>query len=181
MTNLKPTPLNEEIVWDKTRTIKSRTDSKGIINYVNNVFIDVSEYSEEELIGQPHNIVRHPHMPKVIFKILWENLSKGVNFNAVVKNLTKTGKYYWIVTNFDIFKGHSGEPSAFMGVRNSVPDNVIHTLEPVYKRLLEIENTGGIEASKTYLKEYLNKEGYTDYGSYIKKLMSDNGVDVSFW
>ena len=89
----KPTPIDEKMSWDESTTIKSKTDNKGIINYVNDVFVEVSEYSREELIGKPHNVVRHPDMPKVIFSHLWKNLLDGNNFNAVVKNLTKTGKY----------------------------------------------------------------------------------------
>ncbi|WGH76159.1 PAS domain-containing protein [Tenacibaculum tangerinum] len=180
MSNTRPVPINEERVWDKTKTIKSKTDEVGTITYVNNVFIDVSEYSKEELMGQPHNILRHPDMPKIIFKTLWDNLKKGNNFNAVVKNLTKTGKYYWIVTNFDIFKDASGTPTSFLGARSSVPDPVVEVIAPLYEKLIEVEASGGMEESEKYLKEYLADKG-GNYISFIKKLLSDQGVDVSSW
>ncbi|MDO5606844.1 MAG: PAS domain-containing protein [Capnocytophaga sp.] len=177
----KPTPIDEEVAWDKSKTIKSKTDSKGTIGYVNNVFLEVSGYTESELIGQPHNVIRHPDMPRVVFKVLWDNLKIGNNFNAVVKNLSKSGKYYWIVTNFDIFKDENGTPLSFMGVRTSVPDAVINVIKPLYARLVELEKTGGMEASEAFLKEYFQQQGFADYTAFIKKLMSDNGVDVSFW
>lgn len=180
MSNNRPQPTNEEIAWDKTKVIKSKTDEVGTITYVNNIFIEVSEYTQEELIGQPHNILRHPDMPKVIFKTLWANLKKGNNFNAVVKNLTKTGKYYWIVTNFDIFKDPSGVPTAFLGARSSVPDTVIDVIAPLYKELLDIENQKGVDESEKYLNEFVADKG-GDYVSFIKKLISDQGIDVSSW
>ena len=180
MSNERPIPTNQEIAWDKSKVIKSKTDEVGTITYVNSVFVEVSEYTKEELIGQPHNILRHPDMPKVIFKTLWDHLKSGKNFNAIVKNLTKTGKHYWIVTNFDIFKDASGKPSAFLGARSFVPDKVIDTIAPLYLKLLEIEASGGIEASEKYLNEHVADKG-GDYVSFIKKLISDQGVDVSSW
>ena len=89
------TPVNKEVAWDKSKTIMSKTDAKGTIEYVNQVFIDVCGYSEGELIGKPHNIIRHPDMPKTIFKILWDNIQKGINFHAIVKNMAKSGEYYF--------------------------------------------------------------------------------------
>ncbi|CAM1370338.1 PAS domain-containing protein [Tenacibaculum xiamenense] len=180
MSNNRPTPVNEEIAWDKTKVIKSKTDEVGTITYVNNIFIEVSEYTKDELIGQPHNILRHPDMPKVIFKTLWDHLKAGNNFNAVVKNLTKTGKYYWIVTNFDIFKDPSGKPTAFLGARSFVPDAVINTIAPLYAKLLELEASGGIDASEKHLNEFVADKG-GDYVSFIKQIISDNGVDTSSW
>ena len=180
MSSERPTPTNQEIDWDKTKVIKSKTDEVGTITYVNSVFIEVSEYTKEELIGQPHNILRHPDMPKVIFKTLWDHLKSGKNFNAIVKNLTKTGKYYWIVTNFDIFKDSSGKPSAFLGARSFVPEAVVNIINPLYSKLLEIEANEGIDASEKHLNEFVADKG-GDYVTYIKKLISDQGVDVSSW
>ncbi|WCC45016.1 PAS domain S-box protein [Tenacibaculum finnmarkense] len=66
--------INEEIKWDKTQTIISKTDAYGTILYMNDAFETASEYNKIELIGEPHNIIRHPDMPKIVFKVLWENL-----------------------------------------------------------------------------------------------------------
>ena len=97
----KPTPIDEEIQLDPKRYIISETDEKGKITFCNDYFMEVSGYSKEELIGKPHSIVRHPDMPKVVFKLLWETISQGKNINAVVKNLAKDGRYYWIFTEFE--------------------------------------------------------------------------------
>ncbi|WP_434657588.1 PAS domain S-box protein [Sulfurimonas sp. NW9] len=73
----KPTPIDEEIQLDPKRYIVSETDEKGKITYANDYFQEVSGYTEEELLGQPHSIVRHPDMPKVVFKLLWETIKQG--------------------------------------------------------------------------------------------------------
>ena len=73
-----PTPIDREVNWDKSKTIMSRTDAAGTIDYVNQVFCDVCGYSAEELMGSPHNIIRHPDMPRVIFKVLWTISNKGL-------------------------------------------------------------------------------------------------------
>ena len=70
----RPIPIDKEVSWDKTQTIMSKTDLYGTIEYANEVFVDVCGY---ELMAQPHNIVRYPDMPKVVFKVLWENIEKG--------------------------------------------------------------------------------------------------------
>ena len=83
----RPNPIDKEVDWDKSRTIMSRTDIYGTIDYVNQVFVDVCGYSEKELLGAPHSIIRHPDMPKILFKHLWDHIQQGLNFHAVVKIL----------------------------------------------------------------------------------------------
>ena len=87
----RPVPIDKEVVWDKTQTIMSKTDLFGTIEYVNQAFADVSGFEEDELMTHPHNIIRHPDMPKVIFKVLWDNIKAGNQFHGIVKNLTKSG------------------------------------------------------------------------------------------
>ena len=72
----RPIPVNEEVAWDKTKTIISTTDRFGNITDVNQTFIDVCGYTAAELLGQPHNIIRHPDMPKIVFKITWDNMQR---------------------------------------------------------------------------------------------------------
>lgn len=90
--------LIETIVPDNELII-SRTDLKGIITYVNDTFSNISGYSADELIGKPHNIIRHPDMPKRIFKQLWEKLQKNGKWEGVVKNLRKDKGFYWVYAN----------------------------------------------------------------------------------
>ena len=90
---------DREIMVDEDRPIVSRTDAGGRITFVNQAFIDVSGFEEAELIGQPHNIVRHPHMPKPAFADLWRAAKRGDAWTGLVKNRTKLGDYYWVRAN----------------------------------------------------------------------------------
>ncbi|ADN10021.1 PAS domain-containing protein [Sulfurimonas autotrophica] len=156
----KPTPIDEEIILDPKRYIVSETDAKGKITYVNDYFCEVSGYSEEELIGQPHSIVRYPDMPKVVFKLLWENLKQGKNINAVVKNLAKDGRYYWIFTEFEIRKNtDNGEIIGYHASRKTISKHVIEIITELYKELLTVEKSDGVDASEKYLNAYLKEKG----------------------
>lgn len=156
----RPTPLNEEIQLDPKRYIVSETDAKGKITYCNNYFKEISGYSEEELIGSPHNIIRHPDMPKVVFKLLWETISQGKNINAVVKNLAKDGRYYWIFTEFEIRKDtDTGTIIGYHASRKTISKHVIEVIANLYAELLEIEKKDGVEASQEALVNFLKSKG----------------------
>ena len=156
----KPTPINEEIALDPKRYIVSETDAKGKITFCNDYFKEVAGYSDEELIGTPHNIVRHPDMPKIVFKLLWETISAGKNINAVVKNLAKDGRYYWIFTEFEMRKDtDTGEIIGYHASRKSISKHVIEVIAKLYKELLEVEKRDGVDASEKYLNSFLNEEG----------------------
>jgi len=166
--------IDKEVTWDKTQVIMSKTNAFGIIEYANEVFVDVSGYEDYELMGQPHNIIRHPDMPKVIFKVLWENLKQGKNFHAIVKNLAKSGRYYWVITDFEIAKDENGVIVNYFGRRQSVPQEVISLhIEPLYKKLLQIEAASGVEFSEKYLIGFLEEKKRT-YVEYIKELIYEH-------
>ena len=175
---IKPIPVNKEVAWDKTKTIMSKTDPRGVIEYANDAFIEVSGYEEHELMGQPQNIVRHPDMPKVIFKILWDNLKAGRNMHAIIKNMAKNGRYYWVITDFEV-KLAGGDIANYYGRRRAVPQQVISDIiEPLYEKLIQIEKVGGIAASEKYFNGFLEEKG-KDYNTYIKGIITaiDKGGD----
>jgi PAS domain S-box-containing protein len=88
--------VDEEVPYPDGRLIVSRTDLDGIITHANRSFIEMSGYSEEELIGAPHSILRHPDMPKAAFQDLWDTVQSGKIWQGYVKNLRKDGRYYWV-------------------------------------------------------------------------------------
>jgi len=155
----KPTPIDEEIILDSKRYIISETDAKGKITYANDYFMEISGYSEDELIGKAHNIVRHPDMPKVVFKLLWETISQGKNINAVVKNMAKDGRYYWIFTEFEARKDADGEIVGYRADRKSISPHILEIIAGLYGELLAIEQKDGVEASEKYLVEFLKERG----------------------
>ena len=169
----QPTIIDKEVVWDKSRAIMSKTDHRGVIEYANEVFVDVCGYEDYELMGQPHSIIRHPDMPKVLFKVLWENLKLGGNFHAVVKNLAKSGRYYWVVTDFESTKNEDGEITHYFGRRRAVPQEIItNYIEPLYKKLLQIEKASGVEYSEKYLIGFLEEKNRS-YVEYINDLFTE--------
>ncbi|ABD06123.1 putative PAS/PAC sensor protein [Rhodopseudomonas palustris HaA2] len=132
-------PTNVEVFFDADDIIVSKTDLKGRITYANKVFTDICGYSEAELIGQPHSIVRHPDMPRCVFKLLWDTLAEGREIFAYVKNMTRTGDFYWVFAHvtpsFDSAKRVIGYHS-----NRRVPDRrVVSALAPVYAELSEVE------------------------------------------
>ena len=170
----RPTPIDREVQWDKTKPLISETDVKGTITNVNDVFCAVAHYSASELIGQPHNLIRHPDMPKLIFKLLWDNLKVGNNFVGVIKNLAKTGEYYWVVTDFEMRRDAMGNITHYIGRRKSVPEAAINNyLAPFYESLLKMEKIGGVELSSRFFKNYLTKQG-KDYIDFVISIMSES-------
>lgn len=171
MESRKIIPVNTEVHWDKSLELVSKTDKAGTIRYANEAFVNVSGYEEYELIGQPHNIIRHPDMPKVIFKLLWKNLLNGKDFHAVVKNMAKNGRYYWVLTRFEIFKNDKGEITGFMGRRKSVPTEVSDKIEELYKKLKQIEDATEIDSAEDYLTGYLEDQKKT-YDEYLSEILN---------
>ena len=170
----RPTPINREVVWDKTKTIISTTDKYGTITDVNQTFIDVCGYSASELLGKPHNIIRHPDMPKIIFKITWDNILVGRNFHAIIKNLAKSGEYYWVITDFEVGRNIMGKVVTIMARRRALPQYVITDhIEPLYQTLLKLEKIGGMELSNRYFKGFLEKQGKS-YIEYIMDILDEN-------
>ena len=160
MAVIHPKPTGNEVLLVPDKVIMSKTDHKGVIQYVNDYFIEICGYNQDELIGKPHNIIRHPDMPKVIFKTMWQKLHKGENLYAIVKNLTKDGSYYWVVTKFETTYDEHGKIISHYARRKSVPTEVRETAESIYKIILDIEKYDVELAEKTFY-EILEKYGLT--------------------
>lgn len=176
-----PIPTNQEIKLDSKKYIVSKTDTKGIIEYGNDYFVEISGYSEAELIGQPHSIVRHPDMPKVVFKMMWDRISKGQNIMAVVKNLSKSGNHYWVVTEFEPkIDPITNEIISHTAYRKAAPQAAIDAMSPLYATLLKLEEKGGIEASEKYLRSYF-EDNKTTYDDFINKLVGNKGIFKIFF
>lgn len=168
-----------EVEWDKSKVIISETDIYGRITNVNDEFCKVAGYTAAEMIGEPHNIIRHPDMPKITYKILWDNLKKGNNFAGVVKNLAKSGEYYWVITDFEMRRDAAGNITHYIARRKSVPKGVIDDyVAPLYETLIKLEKIGGIELSERFFKNYLAKQG-KDYIDFIIDVMAENNVDIT--
>ncbi len=172
----KVTPIDEAIDLDSSKYIVSRTDTRGNITYGNEYFIEISGYAKAELIGSPHNIIRHPDMPKALFKMMWDRIKQGHNIMAVVKNLAKDGRYYWVITDFESKNDpKTGEILGYTAYRKVAPDKVIEKIEPIYQKLLEIEKTKSVDAAEMYLQGYLDEIGKT-YDEFVDDLVENKGM-----
>ncbi len=147
----------------------SKTDLKGRITYCNQIFMKVAGYSEDELLGKPHNIVRHPDMPRIIFKLLWSRIQNKEEIFAYVKNKTKNGGYYWVYANVTASTDDKGNIIGYYSVRRKVNDQILPTIEDIYAKLLQVESRGGMDASQKYLNILLNEKG-VNYDEFITSL-----------
>ena len=178
---MRPQPINREIKLNNKRYIVSKTDAKGIIEYGNDYFVEISGYKEAELIGQAHNIIRHPDMPKVVFKMMWDRIKKAQNIMAVVKNMAKDGSYYWVVTEFEPkVDPITNEVISHTAFRKAAPQKAIDIMEPFYQKLIEIEKDGGMEASEKYLRGFL-EEKKTNYDDFIDGVVGNRGIFKIFF
>ena len=146
--------------------IVSKTDTKGRITYGNDIFIKISGYSEHELLGAPHNILRHPDMPRVIFKLLWETIQAGEEINAYVKNLSKDGSYYWVLANVTPSFDENNRIIGYFSVRRVPSKDALEIIKPLYSHLLSLEKSGGMDASMKHLNELLTSKGVS-YEEFI--------------
>jgi aerotaxis receptor len=123
----KPTPIDEEVTFEDVgvanRPVISKTDLKGIITFVNKAFCKLSGYEKEELLNQPHNIMRHPDMPQSVFKNLWETVEKNQKWRGFIKNLRKDGKYFWAETFIEPIFDENGKKTGYISVRKPVSQN----------------------------------------------------------
>jgi aerotaxis receptor len=125
---------DQEVILNKNTMIVSETDQKGNIIYANSDFCQIAGYTKEELIGKPHNTVRHPDMPKAAFKDLWDTISTGKIWNDIVKNKTKTGAYYWVNATAYPSKSQDGT-LRYISVRVKPTDAEINNAIALYKTL----------------------------------------------
>ena len=165
----RPTPINKERILGENDFIVSKTDLKGIITYANRIFIDMAEYTEDELLGAPHNILRHEDMPRAVFKLLWDTVASGKEIFAFVINKTKNGNAYWVYANISPSFDPNGKIVGYYSVRRMANPKAIEKIKPIYNQMLKAEKAEGIEASSKILKDILSEKG-VEYNELIISL-----------
>ena len=157
------TPSGQERVMRENDFIVSKTSPKGIITYCNPIFIEFSGYTEAELLGSQHNIIRHPDMSRAAFKLAWDTIQAGGEFFAYVKNMSKDGGHYWVFTHIAPDFGPQGVILGYTSVRRCPKRAAVEAIEPVYRRMLEAERSAGardaIDAGTAVLVGLLNQSG----------------------
>jgi len=134
----RPKPVDKEIFFDG-RSLISETDTKGVITYVNRKFVEMSGYSKEEAVGEPHSMLRHPDMPKAAFAQMWNTIQSGQTWEGYVKNLRKDGKFYWVIVNIIPKLDENGEIIGYIASRKVPQRHDIKSIEIEYKDMLKAE------------------------------------------
>jgi len=119
--------------------IVSKTDTKGRITYANQVFLRIALYEESEVMGQAHNIIRHPEMPRCVFRFLWERIEAGHEVFAYVINRCKNGDHYWVFAHVTPTFGEHNRIVGYHSSRRVPKPEALETIKPIYAELLAIE------------------------------------------
>ncbi|MCK5855248.1 MAG: PAS domain-containing protein [Sulfurovaceae bacterium] len=171
----RPFPIDKEMKISSSSMMVTKTDMRGDIIYVNDSFSSIVGYEKEEIIGTPHDALRHPDMPEAIFLLIVKAIEKGDKIRAVVKNLAKSGEYYWAITDFEPQQEINGKVSSFFAFREAVLEDNIYELIELYQILLDIEKRRGVEASLRYLNRYLN-ENNISYREFMEIMSRPKGL-----
>lgn len=162
----------QEHVMRPTQTIQSRTDIRGVITFANRMLVDVSGYSREELVGAPHSILRHPHMPRSVYYLMWETIKAEREFYGYVNNRAKNGDNYWVIAYIAPHYAPDKTLDGFSSVRRAPLRTRIPEWNDIYTQLNRVEakypRKEQCEAGKDWLINFLHKKTrFTDLTAYV--------------
>jgi aerotaxis receptor len=132
------TPIDEEYIYEGS-VIISQTDLNGTIVYANKMFCEISGYKSEELVGQPHSMLRHPDMPKSVFAKMWQTIQSGQMWNGLIKNLRKDGLYYWVDSEILPVYDDDNNMTGYIAARKPASRKNILEVQENYNKMLESE------------------------------------------
>ncbi|MDT4330323.1 PAS domain-containing protein [Methylomonas sp. MS20] len=179
---MKPaiTPINQERKLAEDDFIVSKTDTAGRITYANRIFMEIAGYPEQELLGVQHNIIRHPEMPRGVFRFMWNTLKAGNEFFGFAKNLCSDGSFYWVFANITPDYDKNGKLQGYYSVRRNPPRSALEALIPVYQEMLAIEKASSVkdapDKSLEYLLDFVQQTGAKNYDSLVLSLYKPHGV-----
>lgn len=158
----------------------SKTDDKGRITYANNVFLRVSGYDEADVLGQPHSLIRHPDMPRTIFKLLWDTIQSGEEIFAYVNNLAADGAHYWVLAHITPSRAHTGTTAGYHSNRRSPGRGAVEDVDALYRRLMSEERkhsrpADAMTASGLFLEGELAALSMT-YEELVWSLVENDGL-----
>jgi PAS domain S-box-containing protein len=166
-------PTGEARTFAPDELIASKTDLRGVITYANDVFLRISRYELDEVLGRPHNLIRHPEMPRAVFALLWQTLSEGRELFAYINNLASDGAHYWVLAHVTPSYSADGAVIGYHSSRRRPSPGAIRTVTPLYRRLVEEERRhptakAAVAASSRLLDELVAAEA----GSYEEFIWS---------
>lgn len=172
----RPSPLDAARDFRVNEMFFSTTDRKGVIRSGNDVFVRISGYERTELVGSPHNIIRHPAMPRAVFRLIWDHLLAGAPVAGFVKNLAKDGRYYWVVAYLTPIEG------GFLSIRFKPTSALLPAVEAIYREMIAGENDHearggdrkeGMRAAEQRLLAALRRHGFDNYDLFMRAMLHD--------
>jgi len=164
---------DKEIEVKDVDIVVSKSDEEGNITYGNPIFVKLSGYDKDELIGSPHSILRHPDMPKTIFKYLWDRLKDKKEVKVFVKNRSKNGDFYRVYATIRPALNPDGTLRNYTSTRRRSNPKAWEILEPLYKEMRELEEAQGIEKAEARLLDFIKEQGgnsLDDFNTIMDKL-----------
>ena len=163
-------PKNQERKMRDTDFIVSKTNTKGIITYANNIFYEFSAYNEQQSLGKQHNLIRHPDMPRGTFQLLWDTINQGNEFNAYVKNMSQDGSFYWVFANITPSFDQDNKIRGYFSVRRKPSQSAVNIISPIYQEMLALEKKSqkkdATATSIQFLSDKLKSLG-TSYEQFV--------------
>lgn len=174
---LQVQPSGMESLLGEENIIVSKTDLQGRITYANRTFLEISGYTEAEILGQPHNLIRHPDMPRCVFKYLWDTIRAVNEVFAYVVNLAKNGNHYWVLAHVTPSFDKNGELSGYHSNRRAPNREVLPKVQELYRELSATEKRhsnpkDGMIASLQQLLDILGSSNLT-YDQFVWSLIDN--------
>ncbi|GIF03041.1 PAS domain-containing protein [Actinoplanes siamensis] len=176
-TRVRPTGI--ERTFDDHEMIVTKTDPRGVITYANDVFLRISALTEGEAVGQPHNVIRHPDMPRAVFALLWDVLGEQREIFAYVLNLAADGAHYWVLAHITPSYGSSGRVVGYHSNRRRPARSAVQAVSDLYARMRAAESRHGhtpdaVAAGRQALQDVLDERGM-DYDELVWSLTNGPG------
>ena len=164
-------PTGHERTFGEDEIIVSKTDPQGRLTYMNHVFLSISGYEEHEILGRPHSVIRHPDMPRCVFKLLWDRIQSGREIFAYVVNMSKNGDHYWVFAHVTPTFDHQHRIIGYHSNRRVPEPRPLALVKDLYTRLLAIEREHpdrrkGLVASTRKLEDTLSGAGL-EYEEFV--------------
>jgi PAS domain S-box-containing protein len=174
MSDQKATPTGREVRFADDEIIVSKTDLQGRILYANDVFLRVAGYRIDEVVGKPHSLIRHPDMPRAVFKLLWDEIQAGREIFAYVVNLAKNGDHYWVLAHVTPSFDARGRVGGYHSNRRTAAPEAVAAIKPLYAAMLAAERgksgkDESIAAGTAVLLKELDRRGL-DYERFVWSL-----------
>lgn len=151
--------------------IVSKTDKKGIITYANPSFLKITEYTMNELVGKNHNIIRHPDMPRAVFKFVWDEIQQGRDVYAYMKNLAKDGSFYWVFAYVVPDYNENGDVIGYHSERRAPNLKALPDIINLYNDMKQIEVETGVDEALAHMKKVVSNKA-DSYTKYVYKLQN---------